>query len=117
MKFVVPLTIAVQALDVGGRERLLQHADDGHDAGHGRLEAQLDAVLAGARPQLLAVLAEQLLVGGDDVAPGGHRAQDVVARGLEAAHDLDDEVGALEDVLELAAAAREHAAELAGAGP
>ena len=58
---------AVQAVDVGGGERLLQDPDDRHDAGDGRLEAQLHPVLARARPQLLAVAAQQLLVRRDDV--------------------------------------------------
>ena len=102
----------VDPLDVGGRQRLLQHADDRHDAGHGRLEAQLHAVLARARPQLLAVLGEQQLVRRDDVAAGAHGPQHVVARRLDPAHDLHDQVGAPEDVLELAARARQHAAHL-----
>jgi hypothetical protein len=106
----------VQAVDVSGGERLLQHADDRHDAGDRGLEAQLDAVLAGAREQLLAVLAEQLLVGGDDVAAGGHRAQHVVAGRLEAADHLDDQVRALEDVGEVALAAGQDPAQL-GAQP
>ena len=67
------------------------------------LEAQLHAVLARRRPQLLAVLAEQLLVRGHDVLAGAHRAQDVVARRLEAADELDDEVAAGEDLVEVAA--------------
>ena len=39
----------VEAVDVGGGERLLQHADDRDDPGDRRLEAQLHAVLARAR--------------------------------------------------------------------
>ena len=102
----------VDALDVRRGERLLQHADHRHDAGDGGLEAQLHAVLARARPQLLAVLGEQQLVGGDDVLAGAHRAQHVVARRVDAADQLDDQVGAGEDLVEVAARAREHAAEL-----
>ena len=102
---------AVDAIDVGGGERLGQHADDWHHAGHGRLEAQLDAMLAGGAEQLVAVLGQELLVGGDHRAPGAHRAQDVFARGLDTAHQLDDQLGLLEDLLEVAAAAREHAGE------
>ena len=97
---------------MGGGERLLEHADHRHDARDRGLEAQLHAVLARAGPQLLAVLAEQLLVRGDDVPARGHRGEDVLAGGLEAAHHLDDEVRALEDVGELAAAAGEDADEL-----
>src|SRR3954466_4366793 len=48
--------------------------------------------------------------------PRRHRAQHVVARRVEAAHDLDDEVRALEDVGEVAAAAGQDAADL-GAQP
>ena len=75
MKFVVPLTIPWMRSTCGAGQRLLQHADRRHDAGDRGLEAQLHAVLARGRPQLLAVLAEQLLVGGDDVLAGAHRAQ------------------------------------------
>ena len=88
-------------------QRLLDDADDRDDAGHGALEAQLHAVLARGRPQLLAVRGQQLLVGGDDVPAGAHRAQHVLARGLEAADQLDDQLRALEDLLEVAARARE----------
>ena len=102
----------VDALDVRGRKRLLQHADHRHDAGHRALEAQLDLVLARARPQLLPVLGEQLLVGRDDVLARAHRPQHVVARRLDAADQLHDQVRALEDRLEVAAGARQHAAEL-----
>ena len=59
----------MDALDRRRRERLLEHPDDGHDAGDRGLEAQLHAVLAGGLEQLLAVLGEQLLVGGHDVLP------------------------------------------------
>jgi hypothetical protein len=111
-----PVDDPVHAIDMRGRERLLQDADDRHDARDRGLEAQLHAVLARGRPQLLAVLAEQLLVRGHDVAAGTHRAQDVVARRLEAADELDDEVAAGEDRVEVAAAARQDAADL-GAQP
>ncbi len=74
----------VNALDMGAGKRLGEHAHDRNDAGDGGLEAQLHAVLGGGREQLLAVLGEQLLVGGDDVAPGAHRLQYVVARRLDA---------------------------------
>ena len=103
---------AVDALDARGGERLLQHPDHRHDAGDRALEAQLHAVLARARPQLLAVLGEQLLVGRDDVLAGAHRPQHVLARRLDAADQLDDQVRAVEDLVEVAARAREHPAEL-----
>src|SRR3712207_1629297 len=76
----------------GPREPLGDHAEHGHPPRRGALEAQLHAVLARRRPQLLPVLGEQLLVGGDDVLAGPHRAQHVVARGLEPADELHDQV-------------------------
>ena len=103
---VVPLTIPCTRSTSAAASDSPQHADDRHDAGDRRLEAQLHAVLARARPQLLAVLAEQLLVGGHDVLAGAHRAQHVVARGLDAADHLDDQVAAGEDLVEVALAAR-----------
>ena len=102
----------VDALHVRGGQRLLQHADHRHHAGHRALEAQLHLVLARDRPQLLAVLGEQLLVGRHDVLAGAHRAQHVLARRLDAADQLDDQVGALEDLVEVAARARQHAGQL-----
>ena len=87
-----------------GRERLLQHADDRHDARDRALEAQLHVVLARRAPQLLAVARQQQLVGGHDVLAGAHRPQHVVARGVDAADQLDDQVAVGEDLLEVAAA-------------
>ena len=60
----------VHALDVRGGERLRHHPDRRHHAGHRALEAQLHPAAAGGVEDLLAVLGEQLLVGGDDVAAG-----------------------------------------------
>ena len=68
MKLVVPLTIPRHLLDLGRAEALLDHPDDRDRAGDRGLEAQLDAGLAGGREQLVAVLGDQLLVRGDDVA-------------------------------------------------
>ena len=107
-----PVDDPVDPLDVRARERLAQHADDGHDAGDRRLEAEVHSMLARERPQLLAVAREQLLVGGDDVAPALERAPHVLARVVDAADQLDDEVGALEDLVEIAGAPREHADQL-----
>ena len=77
-----------------------------------RLEAQLHAGLAGDREELVAVLGEQLLVGGDDRAAGAQRREHVLAGRVGAAHQLDDQVGALEDLVEVALAAGEHAGQL-----
>ena len=106
----------VDALHVRGGERLLEHPDHRHDAGHRALEAQLHAVLARDRPQLLPVLGEQLLVGRHDVLARAHRPQHVLARRLDAADQLDHEVGALEDRLEVALGAGQHAATARDAG-
>ena len=76
------------------------------------LEAQLHAGLAGDREELVAVLGEQLLVGGHDRAPGAHRVEHEVAGGVGPAHQLDDQVGALEDRAEVALGAGEDAGDL-----
>ena len=54
-------------------------------------------------PQLLAVRREQHLVGRDDVLAGPHRAQDVVARRVEPADQLDDQIGAVQQFFEVPA--------------
>ena len=58
------------------------------------------------------MLGEQLLVGGDDRLAGPQRVEHVVAGRVGAADQLDDQVGALEDLAEVALAAGEHAGEL-----
>ena len=68
MKLVVPLTIPKTfSIAVAPRLSWITRIDRDH-AGDRGLEAQLDAALARRREQLVAVLGEQLLVGGDDVA-------------------------------------------------
>ncbi len=106
----------VQPLDVLAGQRLLEHPDHRHDARHRGLEPQLDPVLARDAPQLLAVLGQQLLVRGDDVLARPQRPQHVVTRHVGAAHHLDDQVAAGEDLVEVAAAARQHPGDL-GAQP
>ena len=65
----------VDALDARARERLAAApGSTGTTPATARLEAQLHAALAGGVEQLLAVLREQLLVGGDDV-PAGRAAR------------------------------------------
>ncbi len=93
----------MDALDRRRRQRLLEHAHDRHHAGDRRLEAQPHAVLARGLEQLLAVLGEQLLVGRDDVLAGAHRREQVLARRLDPADQLDEQVGVREDLLEVAA--------------
>ena len=102
----------VDAVDAGAGKRLLQHPDHRHDARDRALEAQLHAGLTGHREQLVAVLGQQLLVGGDDVPAGPHRLQHVAARRLDPADQLDDQVGVVEDLAEVAAGARQHAGDL-----
>ena len=53
----------------------------------------------GGREQLGADVGEQLLVGGDDGLAVGERGEHELARGLDAADDLDDDVdvGVLDD--------------------
>ena len=102
----------VQTLDMRAGQRLLQDPHNGDDAADRGLEAQLHAVLARDRPQLLAVLGQQLLVGGDDVLAGGHRAHHVLACRLQPAHQLHHQVGVVEDVVEVAFAAAQDAGDL-----
>ncbi len=102
---------SVDALDRRRAERFLEHAHDRHDACDGGLEAEPDTLFTRGLEQLLAVLREQLLVRADDVLAGADRAHQVVARGVDAAHHLDDQVGIREDLREVAARAREHPAE------
>ena len=97
---------------MGAGERLAQHPHDRDHAGDGRLEAEQHAALAGERPQLLAVTREQLLVCRHDVATGFERAPHVLAGGVDAADQLDDQLRALEDVVEVTARARQHPDDL-----
>ena len=46
------------------------------------------------------------------MAAGAQRRQHVLARGLDPADQLDDQIGAVEDLLEVAARARQHAGDL-----
>ena len=93
-------------------QALGHHPDRRHDPRHRTLEAQLDPALARGVEHLLTVLGEQLLVGRDHVPACSQGPQHVLARRLDAAHQLDHQVAALEDVLVVAAAAREHAGDL-----
>ena len=101
----------MDALDRRRRERLLEHPHDGHRARDRGLEAQPDVVRAGGLEQLLAVLGEELLVGGHDVLSRTHRAQQVFARRFESPDQLDEQIGAGQDLLEAPSAARQHAAD------
>ena len=58
------------------------------------------------------MLGEQLLVGGDHRPPGAQRVEHVVARRVGAADQLDDQVGAGEDLVEVALGAGQDAGDL-----
>ena len=94
---------AVYAVDPGPSQRLLQHTNDGHDAGHSALETKLYAGVTRDLEQLIAVLREQLLVGGDDMPAGTHRLQHVAPGRLDPADQLDDQIRAIQDRLEVTA--------------
>ena len=112
MKLVVPLTIP-EIRSIGEHAvALLDDADHRDRAGDRGLEAELDAGLAGRLEELVAALRDELLVRGHDRLAGAQRPQHVVARRLDAADQLDDQVGAGEDRLEVALAAAEDAADL-----
>ena len=68
MKLVVPLTIPnTFVISVAARLSWITRMT-GHHAGDRRLEAQLDAGVAGGLEQLVAVLGDELLVRGHHVA-------------------------------------------------
>ena len=65
--------------------------DDWDAAGHRRLEADHHPGGAGGGENLVAVLGDQRLVGGDDVLAVGQRPQRQAPRRLVAAHQFDDD--------------------------
>ena len=91
---------------------LLNDPDDRHRAGDRRLEAQLHPGIAGGLEQLVPVLGDELLVRGHDRLPGPQRREDVLARRLDPADQLDDQVGFREDPVEVPLAATQHAGDL-----
>ena len=104
MKLVVPLTIP-KTFETSVAPKLSWiDADDRDHAGDRGLEADLHARLAGDLEELVAVLGEQLLVGGHHRLAGPQRREHVLASGLGAADQLDDQVRAGEDLLEVALA-------------
>ncbi len=98
--------------DLGDAEALLDHPHDRDHARHCSLEAQLHAGLASEVEQLLPMLGEQLLVGRDHRALRPQGVDHVIAGGIGAADQLDDQVRALEDRAEVALLAGEHADNL-----
>jgi len=85
---VVPLTI--DPVDAAHDHRLAQHLDHRDGSAHARLEAQLHPVVLGGAEELLAVPCEELLVGRDDRLARLEEREDVLAGGLDPAHDLRD---------------------------
>ena len=109
---MVPLTIPkTLAISVTPKLSWIDPHDRDH-AGDRRLEAELHAGLAGGLEELVAVLGEQLLVGGDDRLAGPQRREHVVAGRIGAADQLDDQVGVGEDLVEVALAAGQDPGDL-----
>ena len=81
-------------LDRDRAEALLYDPDHGDGAGDRGLEAKLCAALPRRRDQLLTVLGEQLLVGGDHMPPLAQRPGDVVAGRIGASDQLHHDVAA-----------------------
>ena len=90
---------AEDALDAVAGEALAQRPDDRDRPADGGLVVELGADLLGGGEQLGAVRGEQRLVAGDDVGTGVQRLQDVGAGRLDAAHELDHDVGAEDEPL------------------
>ena len=82
---------AVDPVDAAHDHRLAQHLDHRDGSAHARLEAQLHPVVLGGAEELLAVPCEELLVGRDDRLARLEEREDVLAGGLDPAHDLGDD--------------------------
>ena len=78
--------------DLVGRQAFADGLDDGDAAGHGRFEGDHDTLFARAGEDLVAVLGQQGLVGGDDVLAVGNGFQDEFAGQGVAAYQLDHDV-------------------------
>ena len=78
----------VDRLDLVGRQRLADGGDDRNAAGHGRLEGDRPAQLAGRVEQLRPMLGQQRLVGRDDVLAAFQQLQHDRAGGLQPADQL-----------------------------
>ena len=90
----------------------MDHPDHRHHPGHGRLEAELNAGLAGRVEQLVTELRDQLLVRSDHVPARPQRPQYVLPRRFGAADQLDDDLRGLEDGVEIALGAAQHTRDL-----
>ena len=83
---------AHQLVDALGGEGHLQRTDDGDAAGDAGAVFQVHALLASLGAEGVALLGDQFLVGGDDVLAAPQGAPDIVARGIDAAHQLGDDL-------------------------
>ena len=99
-------------LDVGAGERLAHHPDHRHDARNRGLVAKLAAARSRRGEELVAVLAEELLVGGHERLAGLERRERVLARRLDPADQLDDRVRAGQDLVEAPLRASEDPTDL-----
>ena len=90
---------AQHAGDPVAGEAVADGAQDGDGAGHGGLVGQLDAGLVRLLVEGRAVLGQQRLVAGDHAGAVPHRGQDQGPGRLDPAHQLDDEVGVLDQGL------------------
>ena len=91
MKFVVPLTIPSDAVDVRHDERLPEHLDHRDRRADRRLEPELATGVGRRREELRAASRDELLVRRDDRAARLEQREDVAAGGVEPAHHLGDE--------------------------
>ena len=96
---MVPLTIPSDAAHVVAGQGLAQRTQQRDRAGHRGLVVEVDAGVLRRGVQGGAVLGEERLVGGDDRGTVLHGAQDERPGGLDAADDLDDDVGAGDEVV------------------
>ncbi len=90
---------AEDAVDAVAREAVAQRPDDGDRPADGRLVGELGAHLLRRREQFGAVRGEQGLVARDDVGARGDGREHEGAGRLETAHELDDDVGAVDERL------------------
>ena len=90
---MVPLTMPMHPVDGLAEQRLAQRAHDGDAAGDGRLEEQVDARRRRRRRRARRRRsASSALLAGDDRLAGREGLEHERAGGLDAAHDLDDDV-------------------------
>lgn len=76
----------------GWRQRLPQDLDNRHAPRDGGFEGDAATKLAGLAEQFQTVLAQQRLVGGDDILAGGQRVEHQFPCRAEAPDQLDDDI-------------------------